>query len=89
MKQDVKQAYQSLLSDRDQIYMTTKLVDQEKERYRITREKYQQGLATTIDLSDAENSLTVAELQLQQSYINWLKDKANMRYLTGTIYQSD
>ena len=50
------------------------------------REKYQQGLATTIDLSDAENSLTVAELQLQQSYINWLKDKANMRYLTGTIY---
>ena len=69
--------------------MTTKLVDQEKERYRITREKYQQGLATTIDLSDAENSLTVAELQLQQSYINWLKDKANMRYLTGTIYQSD
>ena len=89
VKQDVKQAYQSLLSDRDQIYMTTKLVDQEKERYRITREKYQQGLATTIDLSDAENSLTVAELQLQQSYINWLKDKANMRYLTGTIYQSD
>jgi outer membrane protein len=89
VKQDMKQAYESLFSDRDQIYMTTKLVDQEKERYRITREKYQQGLATTIDLSDAENSLTVAELQLQQSYINWLKDQVNMRYLTGTIYQTD
>lgn len=89
IQQEVKQAYERLLSDKDNIATTTQLVEQERERYRITREKYQQGVATTIDLSDAENALTMAELQLRQSYINWLKDRAGMRYVTGTIDEID
>jgi len=85
IRQEVTEAYQNLLSDREQIRMTKQLVVQEKERYRVTREKFDQGLATNIDLSDSEDSLTAAELQLQQSYIGWFQNKAQMLYATGNI----
>ncbi|MEJ2634192.1 MAG: TolC family protein [Calditrichia bacterium] len=85
VKQEVSQAYQNLLSDREQIKLTRQLVAQEQERYRSTRDRFEQGLVTSLDLSDAEDSLTAAELQLQQSYINWLQNKAQLDYATGKI----
>ncbi len=85
VQQQVKEAYENLQSDKDQIAFLRELVVQEKERYRITREKYDQGLATTLDLSDAENALTSAELQLQQSYIKWMQDNAYLSYATGRM----
>jgi outer membrane protein len=88
VNQQVREAWENLQSDKDQIAFLRELVAQEKERYRITRDKYDQGLATTLDLSDAENALTSAELQLQQSYIKWMQDSAYLSYATGRIRPS-
>ena len=85
VRQEVIQAYENLLSDKEQIALTRQLVEQGNERYRITREKFGRGLATSIDLSDAENALTAAELKLQQNYINWMRNKAQLKYATGNI----
>ena len=90
IRNEVKQAYKNLQSDKDQILLTRKLLQQENDRYTITHNQYQQGLATTIDLNDAESAFTSAELQLQQAQIKWLQDKALLAYVTGkieTIYQ--
>ncbi len=87
IRQEVSQAYQSLLSDRDQIVMTRQLVAQEEERYRIASRRYEQGLAPILDVTDAESALTAAQLQLQQSIISWLMDRAQMDYATGLIGQ--
>jgi outer membrane protein len=87
VKNEVKQAYQMLLSDRDQIQFAQKMLQQQKQRYQITRNQYEQGLATTLDLQDAEEELTAAELQLQVNYIKWLQDKAYIYYATATIQQ--
>ena len=85
IEQEVEEAYQNLMSDRDQIVLLRNLVVQEKERYRIIREKYHQGLTTTLDLSEAESAWTASDLQLQQIYVKWLQDKALMAYATGVI----
>ncbi|OPX31426.1 hypothetical protein B1H10_08815 [candidate division KSB1 bacterium 4484_188] len=87
IRQQVIQTYENLLSDREQIELTRKLVLQEQKRYRMVRDKFEQGLATTIEVSDAENALTAAQLQLQVNYINWLKDQAQMSFVTGQIGQ--
>ncbi len=85
VKKEVKQAYENLLTDIDQIALTEQLFIQEKERYRIINEKYNQGLATTLDLTEAENALTTAELRLQQNKINWLIDNAYMKFVCGQL----
>ena len=82
---EVKQAFKNLQSDRDQILLTRRLLAQEKDRFTIIQNQYVQGLATTIDLNDAEIALTAADLQLQQTQIKWLKDQAFLAFVTGKI----
>jgi outer membrane protein TolC len=89
IKKEIREAYENLLSDRDQILLTERLVQQERERYRITREKYIQGLATTLDLTETESALTNAELRLKQSKVNWEKNHAFMQYATGESFSDN
>ncbi len=89
IRHEVLQAYEKLLSAREQIELSKKLFEQEKERYYFVRQRYEQGLASAVDLTDAESGLTVADLKLQQSYIEWLIDKAQMDYATGIIGKAD
>ncbi len=83
IQNEVKQAYQNLLTDRDQYVLSKRLVQQEQERYRIAHQKYEQGLASAVELSHAEIALTTAELRLEQSVIKWWLDKSFMDYATG------
>jgi outer membrane protein len=85
IRHEINQIFQTLISEKEQILLATRLVKQEQERYRIVNEKFEQNLATTIDLTDAETDLTSAELQLKQAYINWLIYKARMDHATGDI----
>lgn len=89
IKHQIKVAFQNLLSSRRRIQLQSKLVVQEKERFRITEERYQQGLATFLDLNSAELSLTEAETELQNYYINWYKNKIQLDFATGIIGYSD
>ena len=83
IRSEVKQAYQNLLTDRDQIFLTKKLVQQERERYRIAKQKYEQGLASATDLNNVQTALTASDLRYKQSLIKWWQDKALMDYAIG------
>ncbi len=85
IRNEVKQAYKNLQSDLDQILLTRRLLKQENDRYKIMQNQYKQGLATTIELNDAEIALTAADLQLRQAQIKWLQDQAFLAYVTGKI----
>ncbi len=85
IRQDVVKAYEGLRSAAEQITLHRRLVSQEEERYRMARQRYGQGLATSVELRDAENSLTSAQFQLQQDYVDFLMNQALMNYAVGDI----
>jgi len=61
----VSQAYLNLLSSRKKIEVYEKAVEQATENYRIVKNKYNNSLATTTDLLDAD----VAQLQARMNLI--------------------
>jgi len=85
IEQQVRTAYRMLEITRDQMLLQQRLVEQETERFRQTRERYQQGLTSVLDLNSAENDLTSAQLELQKSKILWHKNKLQLDYATGNI----
>jgi outer membrane protein TolC len=85
VRQQVTEAYQQLKTARQQIELQRRLVSQEQERYRITRENYEQANATSLDLSMAENTLTSAELMLKNDYMEWFRHKLELQSATGRI----
>jgi outer membrane protein len=85
IKHQIKIAYQNLLSTQKNIILQKKLVSQEKEKFRITEERYNQGLATFLDLDSSELDYTAAETELYKNYINWYKNRLHLDYATGMI----
>ncbi len=82
---EIKEVYEQGEIYVRQIEMKSRLFTQEKDRYEITQERFQQGLTTALDLSSAEHALTSAQLQLQKSYIDWYKNNLQLQYTTGQI----
>jgi outer membrane protein TolC len=85
VRQQVTETFQQLQTVRRQIELQRQLVAQELERYRITKENYEQGYATSLDLSTSENTLTSAELMLKQNYVEWLQYRVQLQFATGRI----
>jgi len=85
VSQQVTEAFQQLQTVKQQIDLQRRLAAQERERYRITKDKFQQGLATSLDLSMSENSLASAELTLKQNYVEWLQGLLQLQFATGMI----
>ena len=85
IKQEVTEVFQYLLTTREQVNLQAKLVQQEKKRYQLINRKFEQQLATTLDVSDSENKLREAELALQNTYIEWFLYQLQMDYVTGII----
>jgi len=88
IKHQIKIAYQNLLSTQKKIVLQKKLVSQEKDKYRITEERYNQGLATFLDLDSSELDYTAAETELYKNYINWYKNRLQLDFATGFISQN-
>ncbi len=89
IRHQIKVAYYNLQSAQKKIILQHKLTDQEKERFRITEQRYEQGLATFLDLNSAELSLTEAETELHEYYITWYKNKLQLDYACGAISQNN
>src|SRR6478752_170226 len=64
MQLDVNKSYLSLMTNRKQIEVSAKAVEQAEENYRIVKNKFDNSLATTTDLLDAD----IAQLQTRLSY---------------------
>jgi len=85
IRQEVEDAYEQLQSAQEQIVLQRNLVAQERERYRITNNRYSAGQATSLDLSTAESALTAAELQLQADTIKWYQSHLQLDFATGQL----
>jgi outer membrane protein len=83
----VAQAYQSYLSMVKKLDVYEKAVQQASENYRITKNKYDNALATTTDLLDAD----VAQLQAKINQTNGKADAMvaykKLLQTTGALYQ--
>jgi outer membrane protein len=86
IKNEVKQAYLQIQTAATQVKLHEQLVRQEEERYRITNERFEQGLTTILDVNSAEESLKSAQLQLMQNIINWYIAKMRLAYAAGNIF---
>ena len=56
-----------------------------RESLRLTRLRYTAGESTVLEVVDAQNSLTAAELALQDGTVRYQTALANLQLLTGTI----
>lgn len=56
-----------------------------RESLRLTRLRYSAGEATVLEVVDAQNTLTTAELTLQDGTVRYQVALANLQLLTGTI----
>lgn len=59
---EVSQNYKSLISVTAKMKLTKETVEQAKENYRVTNEKYKSGLILNSEVVDAETSLLLAEI---------------------------
>jgi len=64
MQLELNKSYLSLMTNRKQIQVSAKAVEQAEENYRIVKNKFDNSLATTTDLLDAD----IAQLQARLSY---------------------
>jgi len=64
MQLEVNKNYLSLITNRKQIQVSAKAVEQAEENYRIVKNKFDNSLATTTDVLDAD----IARLQARLSY---------------------
>jgi outer membrane protein TolC len=89
IKNEIRQLYLLVQTAATQIELQQQLVGQESERYRLTKERFEQGLTTALDLNSSEESLTSAELVLQQQIINWFKVKMQLAFAAGQFVSTE
>lgn len=80
---EVYQAYLKLISEFDKVEVSKKSVEQTEENYRITNEKYNQQMATSTDLIDAEVSLYDARTKLSNALVDFQLAKVRLEKAAG------
>ncbi len=77
--------YTEATTARDQLASLNLSVQTAAESLRLTRLRYTAGEATVLEVVDAENSLTTAELAREDGTTRYQISLANLQLLTGTI----
>ena len=80
---DVYQSYLRIISEFDKVDVNKKTVEQASENYRIINEKYNQQLATSADLIDAEVSLLDAQTKLKNALVDFQLAKVKLEKAVG------
>jgi outer membrane protein len=83
LREDVYAAYFSYKTALDKINVSKLSVEQADENYRITFEKYNQQLATSSDLIDAETSLSEAKINYTNTLVDYQIAKIQLDKLLG------
>jgi outer membrane protein TolC len=79
------ESYAEAATARDQIDSLELSVQTATESLRLTRLRYTAGEATVLEVVDAQNSLTAAELAHEDGIVRYETALANLQLLTGTI----
>lgn len=77
--------YAEAVTARSQLESLNLSVRTAAQSLRLTRLRYTAGEATSLEIVDAENSLTQAELASQDGMVRYQVSLANLQILTGTI----
>jgi outer membrane protein TolC len=77
--------YSEATTARDQLESLNLSVHTAAESLRLTRLRYTAGESTVLEVVDAENSLTIAELAREDGLVRYQMSLANLQLLTGTI----
>lgn len=85
IKLDLNRAYQSYLLSQKKIEVYEKAVDQATENYRITKNKYDNSLATTQELLDADVALLQTKLSVTNAKADSFLAYNKLLQVTGTI----
>ena len=80
---DVYQSYLRVISEFDKVDLNRKIVEQANESYRIIKEKYNEQLATSTDLIDAEVSLLDAKTKLTNAMVDFQLAKEKLEKAVG------
>jgi outer membrane protein len=85
IKLDLNRAYQSYIVSQKKIEVYEKAVDQATENYRITKNKYDNSLATTQELLDADVALLQSKLSVTNAKADSFLAYNKLLQVTGTI----
>lgn len=85
VKMQVNQAYEAYLLTQKKIQVYEKAVEQATENYRITKNKYDNALATTTDLLDADVALLQSKLGVTNAKADSFLAYNKLLQVTGTI----
>jgi len=77
--------YTEATTARDQLESLNLSAQTAAESLRLTRLRYTAGESTVLEVVDAENSLTTAELAREDGLIRYQMSLANLQLLTGTL----
>ncbi len=80
---DVTQNYYNLVKAKEKILVTQQTVSQAEENYRVTDERFKQGLTLNSELLDAEVALVQAKTNYAQSIVDYELAKALIERSTG------
>jgi len=79
----VEQAEATLLGNKESLVAAQDAVDNAKEQLRLAEGRYQAGVGTIIELSDAQVQLTNAAAQLVQAQFNLATARAKLLAALG------
>ncbi len=79
------ESYAEASTSREQLQSLDESVKTATESLRLTRLRYTAGEATVLEVVDAQNSLTTAEIAREDGYIRYQMALTNLQLLTGAI----
>lgn len=82
---EVQRAARDVRTAREQVAVAARAVGQAEERLRITRDRYEAGLTTIVDLLAAESALTEARGNRAQALVRYNVSLAALELALGTI----
>lgn len=80
---DVTQSYFNLVKAKEKVSVTKQAVNQAEENYRVTDEKFKQGLTLNSELLDAEAALMQAKTNYAQAVVDYQLAQAQLEKATG------
>jgi len=83
VKIEVLQSYQALREAEDAVQTTKRALDAAEEGYRVRRELFRNGRATSVELTDSEVQLSRAGLQAVDARANLRYARASLLHATG------
>ncbi len=86
---EIKNAYLTLQETESQIAVSQKLIEQAKENFRISEERYKEKIAASTEVLDAQTLLTKAKSEYANALADYNINNAKLQRAMGIIWAKD